>query len=166
MTPKQRYAKIKEEVDFGPVLITAVNECGVKDLQAATFLLDAFLQWFSVYPEVSKADRHQMLRSVDPIWHAFILHTKLYRDVCEKYLGMYLDHDPTDVTDQTIPKAEYAEKSLVLLQQHFGPSLNPRLLHLSEIMTCCGPAGCKDPRRPYSTSVVGALPDKGKKEHK
>ncbi|MBC9714092.1 hypothetical protein H9Y04_16130 [Streptomyces sp. TRM66268-LWL] len=31
---------------------------------------------------------------VDDFWHAFLLHTKAYRDFCEAQFGRFLDHQP------------------------------------------------------------------------
>lgn len=31
---------------------------------------------------------------VDGMWHCFILHTRLYREFCEKVAGGYIDHNP------------------------------------------------------------------------
>ena len=34
---------------------------------------------------------------VDSMWHAFILHTRAYRDWCDLLLGRFVDHVPADV---------------------------------------------------------------------
>ena len=31
---------------------------------------------------------------VDDFWHAFLLHTKAYREFCEQHFGRFLDHQP------------------------------------------------------------------------
>ncbi|EDW6384728.1 hypothetical protein YU52_000791 [Salmonella enterica subsp. enterica serovar Java] len=33
---------------------------------------------------------------LDKFWHVFILHTKLYRDFCDSFIGGYVDHNPPD----------------------------------------------------------------------
>jgi hypothetical protein len=102
--------------------------------------LDAFLQWFSLVPQPKEGESLQMLKSVDRIWHAFILNTKLYRAFYQKYIGFYVDHDPLDSEDESLPKAEYARFTLSLLEDEFGSEINPYLKLLEEGATCC--MGC------------------------
>ncbi|RSM87539.1 hypothetical protein DMH04_11050 [Kibdelosporangium aridum] len=35
-------------------------------------------------------------RLVDPGWHAFVLHTRDYREFCDRVAGRFIDHVPTD----------------------------------------------------------------------
>jgi hypothetical protein len=141
MEAKKLYERMKSENDFEPIIATAVRECNVPDSNTALSLLDAFLQWISIYPLMEEGKKLQMLRGVDPIWHAFILNTRAYREFCEKYFGEYLDHDPTDV-DEASGKDEYSNYTLYLLRQEFGNGVHPKLLLLEEGATCCSPIGC------------------------
>lgn len=141
-----RYRQMLAENDWEPILKTIVKEGGAKDIGSAEVVLDAWLQWAAVYPEVPEGEVHQMLESVDPAWHAFMLHTAKYREFCDKYFGHFLDHDPLDTEDISREKDKYGERTLELLKKHFGEILNRRWLHLRNVMTCCGPAGCKDKR--------------------
>lgn len=38
---------------------------------------------------------------VDEVWHAHILHTKQYRDDCQRIFGYFLDHTPTRATTES-----------------------------------------------------------------
>lgn len=48
-------------------------------------------------------------RAVDPGWHTFILHTRDYREFCQRMAGRFIDHVPT----ADMP-AESGEPALVL----------------------------------------------------
>ncbi len=37
---------------------------------------------------------HEEMRSIDNMWHEFILHTQAYMDFCQQYFGHYLHHLP------------------------------------------------------------------------
>jgi hypothetical protein len=47
-------------------------------------------------------------RAVDPGWHAFVLHTRDYREFCHRFAGRFIDHVPTTeagsgaVVDRTV----------------------------------------------------------------
>jgi hypothetical protein len=133
------YTRMKSENDFTPILVTAIREVGVPPEKSEAFL-DAFLQWFALIPQLKSGESLQMLKSVDRIWHAFILNTKLYRGFCQKYIGFYVDHDPLDSEDESLPRAEYARLTLSLLEDAFGAEVNPYLRLLEEGATCC--MGC------------------------
>lgn len=141
MQGKALYLRMREEFDFSPVLDTAVREVGVPTREKAKEILDAFLQWFSLIPMVNADKALQMLRGVDKIWHAFILNTRLYREFCRRYVGFYVDHDPMDVNDSSLPKEQYAAFTLKLLKEEFGDEVQPSLELLAEGATCC--LGCK-----------------------
>lgn len=134
------YLRMCNEVDFTPILETAVRECGVKTLERAEELLDAFLQWFSLIPETSSARPLQMLRSVDRIWHAMVLHTAFYREFCDQFIGAFVDHNPLDVVRTSMEKQAYAKHTLALLTRSYGDCVNANLLELQEDVTCC--IGC------------------------
>ena len=141
MDSLELYYRMKSENDFTPILTTSVRECGVESLEYADKLLDAFLQWFSLIPSLKASQKLQMIREVDPIWHALILNTKFYRKFCITYIGNFVDHDPTDVELEE-GKVEYARFTLSLLRKTFPTNLNENLRLLAGGATCCFSAGC------------------------
>jgi len=143
MDSQQLYFRMKAENDFSPILNTSV-ECGVKNIEYADKLLDAFLQWFSLIPGLKENQKLQMIREIDPIWHALILNTKFYRVFCEKYIGHFVDHDPTDVELEE-GKEAYASFTLRLLEKNFPTNINKYLYFLEAGATCCtGSGACGD----------------------
>jgi hypothetical protein len=135
---------MKSENDFTSILKTSVKECGVRNFEHADKLLDAFLQWFSLIPSLKRNERLQMIREIDPIWHSFVLNTKFYRNFCEKYIGHFVDHDPTDVELEE-GKQEYASFTLRMLEKNFPTTINKYLYFLEEGATCCtGSGACGD----------------------
>lgn len=136
-SPRQIYFEMKRSFDFTPVIETALREYPELDRVKAESLLDAFLQWFSLVPSMPEGGTLQMLHSVDRMWHALILNTKIYRELCDRFIGRFVDHDPTDVMDDELPKAEYAEYTFRLLKESFGDDLNHALTYLSGKVTCC-----------------------------
>ena len=145
MSTCQRIYYAMKQFDFTPVIETALREYKDLDKSKAENLLDALLQWFSLVPVLEDGKALQMINSVDRLWHAFILNSRLYRMFCDKFFGYYFDHDPNDVilNPQSL-KREYAEYTLHLLIENFGYNLNPLLKDLSGDVTCCGVLGCKD----------------------
>ncbi len=136
------YRQMKE-VDFSPVIQTALRESGITTVTEAHDFLDAFLQWFSLIPEALDSQPLQMLESVDRIWHAMILNTAFYRKFCEEFVGEYVDHNPMDVTQNTrATKRAYADYTLALLKRTYGDQVHPALLRLHESITCCCGGSC------------------------
>jgi hypothetical protein len=117
------YERIRCEVDFVPVLRTAVDDCGFANYREAAISLDAFLQWFSVIPAVGAEPFVMQKGDVDRILHAAILHTRFYRSLCEHYLGRFVDHDPVQGT----PPSEWVKSTVAILRAHFGSDLHPQL---------------------------------------
>ncbi len=133
------YQKMQSE-DYTAVIQTAVRECDVKSEDRAAELLDAFLQWFALIPLTKDAEPLQMLRSVDRIWHAFVLNTAFYRNFCDKYIGHFVDHDPLDVVNNIAAKDVYAQHTIALIENAYGAKANIELFRLREDVTCC--CGC------------------------
>lgn len=81
--------------DVQRVLATAVADCGLRDAHEAGRANVAFWQWFSTVATCRDHESLVMLKgSVDQVWHAYILHTRLYRSLCERYIGSFLEHQP------------------------------------------------------------------------
>ncbi len=130
------YERMKRD-DFSQVLFTAVKECGVTDDARARELLDGFLQWLAVIPDMSEGKNLQMFKDLDRIWHAMILHTKFYREFCQRHFGTFIDHDPAENVLERQAKRVDADYTLELLRAAFGSDLNPELFALENIIDCC-----------------------------
>lgn len=135
-TLRRLYQEMKRE-DFSRVIRTVCSRNPHLDNKRAHGLLDAFLQWISCVPLLEEGGTHQMIRSIDMLWEAFILNSREYREFCNKYLGFYVDHDALDVQEPTALKEEYAKETLQRIRFVHGESLNPELLALDEGVTCC-----------------------------
>jgi len=133
---KTLYAAMKQGFDYRPILDTAVRESGMTHEEAAS-CFDGLLQWLSVIPFARKAQPVQMIGSIDRVWHAFVLHTKLYRTFCDRWFGRYIDHDPLDRLDEETSKRQYARFTLATLRREFGEDVHPAFVDLSQQVTCC-----------------------------
>jgi hypothetical protein len=113
---------MQEEVDFSPVLRTAVIDCGVASPVEALYALEAFLQWLSVVPAADDGDHYVMLKGdPDRVWHAAIMNTALYRHICTRYVGRFVDHSPSLGT----PRPAWILETVSLLEEYFGDDLHP-----------------------------------------
>jgi hypothetical protein len=113
--------RMLEEVDFSSVLRTAVNDCGVPSPAHALDSLDAFLQWFSTIPLAGDRPYVMLKGNPDRVWHACIINTALYRELCERYLGRFVDHHPSVAS----PSDEWVLETVALLEEEFGADLHP-----------------------------------------
>lgn len=66
--------------------------------KADTEELDIAIRGFEEYIELVKLYREVPMfsKSVDDVWHFFILNTKAYAAWCDEELGFFLHHNPTD----------------------------------------------------------------------
>ncbi len=128
--------EMKRTFDFTPIVETAVRDCGVQDELRARYLLDAFLQWFSLLPAVKPGQVYVMMKTeVDAIFHAFVLNTKVYREFCDRFIGHFIDHHPLD--DSTRSRVEDGVRYTVnLLEEHFGGDLHPALREWKTQLDC------------------------------
>ena len=113
---------LAHELDFTPVLRTAITDCGVASPFAAIDGLEAFLQWVSLTPLRTHVEHFVMLKGdADRIWHAAIINTALDRKMCDDYLGGFLDHEPSPAK----PPQQWILETVGLLKAYFGPALHP-----------------------------------------
>lgn len=78
---------------------------------------------------------------LDEIWHHFILHTHNYQEYCERYIGRFLHHNPTDT-----PFVSSREKMLALAERTFGQidrSIWPKIGITACDSSCSGDNYCK-----------------------
>lgn len=128
-------ARMKSEVDWNPVLDTAIEDFNLGSRENAEFMLEAFLQWLSVFPARTKGDAFVMLKSdVDRVFHSLLLHTALYRDVCETYVGHFVDHSPVDGQEEFDARSAL-ENTVNLLAEYYGEQLHPALKHWADMST-------------------------------
>jgi hypothetical protein len=112
-------------VDFLPVVRTAVIDLGMPTPDRALYALDAFLQWFSVIPMSRRIEHYVMLRGdVDQMWHSMILNTALYRNICTRYIGRFIDH----YSNLGCPRASWVLDTVGLLAAEFRTALHPIFL--------------------------------------
>jgi hypothetical protein len=133
---KNLYATMKQGFDFTPVLDAAMRETRMTRDEAESHF-DGLLQWFSVIPFARPGQPVQMVGSIDRLWHAFVLNTKLYRAFCDRYFGRYIDHDPMDRFDEAMSKRQYARFTLATLRSEFGDDVHPAFVDLAQRVTCC-----------------------------
>lgn len=145
--PVDLYKVMIEDFNYEPVLKHALREHPSRSREEARDALTGFLQWASMIP-FSKTSL-SMIDSVDWIWHAFILNTRLYRDFCQQFFGRFIDHEPHDEEHEGAMR-HYLDHTLVPLQKRYGGSLNHTLLgrrgemapicqtHCSHCGTHCG----------------------------
>jgi hypothetical protein len=116
---------------------TAVIDCGIKTVHEAQLAYGAFLQWFLAIPACRGDQKLVMLKgSVDRMWHAFILHTFVYRSLCDRFLGFFLEHQP----QAGAPPSASVRETVAFLARIYGVNLSPLLASwsptaLSEVLS-------------------------------
>ena len=130
------YAAMLSAFDYSPVLDTAVQHYGLSHAEAADRFA-GLLQWLSAIPFARPGQPIQMVESIDRLWHAFVLNTKLYRAFCDRFFGRYIDHDPLDRNFAELSKKQYARFTLATLEAEFGAALHPAFRDLTQRVGCC-----------------------------
>ena len=130
------YAAMLTAFDYTPVLDTAVQHCGLARADAAS-LFDGLLQWLSAIPFARPGQPIQQVESIDKLWHAFVLNTKLYRAFCTRFFRRFIDHDPLDRNFAELSKKQYARFTLATLTEEFGETLHPAFRDLTQRVGCC-----------------------------
>jgi len=137
---KPLYTEMVQAFDYAAVVDTAVEHYGLERSEANS-CFDGLLQWLSLIPltaaKAGSGQPVQMVETIDKLWHAFILHTKLYRKFCDRFFGRYIDHDPLDRFDAEISKKQYARFTLAALRAEFGDDVHPAFLDLTQRTPCC-----------------------------
>lgn len=122
--------------DYSPVIETAVQHYGL-DRAAATACFEGLLQWLSAIPFARPGQPIQQVETIDRLWHAFVLNTRLYRRFCDRFFGRYIDHDPLDRDVAEMSKRQYARFTRVTLEAEFGAELHPAFRDLTQRIGCC-----------------------------
>jgi hypothetical protein len=104
------------------IVRTAQLDCGVSSAREAERALGAFLQWFVLIPTIGNEEHHVMLRGpVDALWHAAILNTAFYRNLCDQVADGFIDHHPRDYH----PPRTWVIETVARLIGAYGPGLSP-----------------------------------------
>lgn len=135
---KKRFLEMTTSFDYMPVILTAIRENPSIDREEIKSRFTALLQWLAILPNATKEIPLQMNSAVDPLWHAFIINTKLYRAFCDKFYGKYIDHDPQDPFNADILKLKYAKHTANLLRNAFGDQLHPAFEDFVKTQCCFG----------------------------
>jgi hypothetical protein len=85
-----------------------MEDTGVKDRQYAEQVFQELKKFLVACS--SSVEPCSPSKSVDPMWHTFLMFSKDYMIFCEKYLGRYIHHQPEK--DQTRNKAGYKAAKL------------------------------------------------------
>lgn len=54
------------------------------------------LKQYYALPIFDPLNMHAVSDTIDPFWHAHILHTEQYMSFCDEAIGVYMHHDPLD----------------------------------------------------------------------
>lgn len=107
---------------WASVLETGLVDCRLRSAEEAELALEAFGQWFLALPRCRTDERLVMLKGpVDRMWHALLLHTSLYRSLCERHLGFFLDHQPQPGS----PPQAWVRDTKRVLTRCYGAELHP-----------------------------------------
>jgi hypothetical protein len=125
---RQLAASIMAGQNFGPILRTLVREGTVRDVDAASKLVDAFVQWYST-GSVTKTKSYVMFEGdVDQVLHAMLLNSKWYMAFCHATTGVYTHHEPIGESGLTVEEtADAALFTARLLERTWGADLSPHL---------------------------------------
>lgn len=82
---------------------------------------------------------------VDPGWHAFVLHTREYREFCQRVAGRFIDHMPTERTQVDTDRPGLALHRTVAAIRAIGYAVDDELWFRAGDADCTGCAnGCHD----------------------
>lgn len=104
LTPfhQERIAQIDAE-DFSHVERKVREELAKQGITPSQEFIDAGILALKQYYAVALLDpvnQHAVSDTIDPFWHAHILHTKRYFAFGEKIFGQYIHHTPLDHADR------------------------------------------------------------------
>ena len=59
--------------------------------------INGFMQYMKLIKDHPTNEVNMWSKSVDFVWHSFILNTRAYMDFCEDYFGKFVHHTPSEV---------------------------------------------------------------------
>lgn len=83
--------------------------------EALSVAFEGFLQYAQLCKSHPDVELPMFSKSVDEVWHQFILDTRSYQNFCEEHLGFFLHHAPNGGTNHSIVEEEKKLKTLWLL---------------------------------------------------
>lgn len=87
-----------DDFDFSKTAKKVAVDTGIND---KSYLDDGVenLKRYYVVALLDPLNKHAVSETVDPFWHAHILHTRDYIKFCEDIFGQYVQHEPLDLDD-------------------------------------------------------------------
>lgn len=158
--PPAELCEAMKRINFTPVIRTMTSDMGFST-EDAREQIAAFIQWFSCVPSVAPGAVFTMLKvPVDDVFHACVLNTAFYRNLCSEILGEFLDHTPIDT--ETIEQLDEGVRYTVeLLEATYGTDLHPaladwrRLLDTGTYVLSC--AACLSPPDGSNSNVIDTV---------
>ncbi|MAZ67245.1 hypothetical protein CL652_00550 [bacterium] len=130
---QERFRAMKSHVDFAPVIRFAVEGGFAPDERSAERVLDGVLQWLVGHASAEHAQTPYVMMNgdVDEMFHALILNTRIYLQLCREHIGFYIHHTPLDAEE-----AEGVEEgigyTIDYILDTFGDLVSPSILHWKE----------------------------------
>lgn len=85
--------------DFSGVIRKTVEDLEKQGVHASPDYMDegilALKQYYAI-PVFDPLNMHAVSDTIDPFWHAHILHTEQYAVFCREVIGCFMHHDPLD----------------------------------------------------------------------
>lgn len=129
------YEKLKT-FDSTVILDRFKLENKIDSSEQANFTLDEFWKFLALAAHSDKP-LAMTSKTVDELWHASIMFTRKYQEICSNYLGRFLHHAPnTEAEPVTLSDVENFEKSYL---ENFGAI--PDIWELQRAKLCGG-YGC------------------------
>ncbi|EFH80504.1 glycine-rich domain-containing protein [Ktedonobacter racemifer] len=97
--PCTRKPAILSQIEAWPywsdIVAVAVKEYGLSEEEAQA-ILPEYQRFLALLAAEQRLGMHSV--AVDKLWHAHVLHTRLYSLFCQEYLGRFIDHVPVCTT--------------------------------------------------------------------
>jgi len=127
---KRKRLRYIENYKFNPVLIRRVKE-KIPDIsdKNTTKLFDALRDYFYICSQAQGKMVAMPSEAVDIAWHEFLLFTKEYQTFCNKGIGRFLHHTPTEVMKSKTSAQEGIKRAwrLACAKEGINPQ-NPKKL--------------------------------------
>jgi len=125
-----KFREMKRSFDTNALIRFAVRDGYSTDEDAAARDLDGVLQWLACHAVKEHAEQPYVMMngSVDEMYHALMLNTRVYLHFCREYIGFFIHHTPVDdVQADEIKLAGGIDYTMAFLVESFGSELTPAL---------------------------------------
>ena len=125
-----RYLAMKQSYDVSPLVLFAVRDGYLPNLETAQRAFDGVLQWLAAHAvdEHPKKPFVMMNGEVDLAFHAFLLNTRSYLHFCREFVGFFIHHTPImDLATTEYDILGGIDYTLGYLQAAYGSQLSPAL---------------------------------------